>query len=89
VTSLDLRRSAGGVWDTITNSFWVVGAATSLDDSLLNNSAGAVNFALADGGSFSIFASDFNNTYFNSAAVFTLTVNFSDGNFATGNTTLP
>jgi YD repeat-containing protein len=89
VTSLDLRRSAGGVWDTLTNSFWVSGAASSLDDPLFNNSAGAVNLAVTDGGSFNIFASDQNNIYFNSGSVFTLTVNFPDGNFAIGNATLP
>ena len=89
VTSLDLRRSAGGVWDTLTNSFWVSGAANSLDDPLFNNSAGAVNFAVADGGSFNIFASDQNNIYLNSGSVFTLTVSFADGNFAIGNATLP
>ena len=84
VTSLDLRRSANtGIWDTIPNdTYWVSGAASSLDAPLLNASNGTVNFALGDGGSFSIFASDTSNL-FAAGSNFTLSVGFSDGTNAT------
>ena len=81
MTSLDLRRSANtGIWDTIpSNNHWVAGAASSLDAPLLNVTNGTVNFTLADGGSFNIFASDTANNLFAAGSSFTLTVAFSDG----------
>ena len=90
VTSLDLRRSANtGIWDTIlNNTYWVSGAAISLDAPLLNASNGTVNFALADGGSFSIFASDTSNL-FAAGSNFTLSVGFADGTTATASFTIP
>jgi hypothetical protein len=90
VTSLDLRRSANsGIWDTTPNNgYWVSGAASSLDAPLLNASNGTVNFTLADGGSFNIFASDTSNNLFAVGSSFTLTVTFSDGTMASANTTI-
>jgi hypothetical protein len=90
VTSLDLRRSGNtGIWDTISNNYyWVLGTASSLDALLLNASNGTVNFAVADGGSFNIFASDANNL-FASGSSFSLTVAFSDGTTATAIATVP
>jgi Cep192 domain 4 len=91
VTSLDLRRSANtGVWDTIpNNNYWVAGAASSLDAPLLNASNGTVNFAVVNGGSFNIFASDTSNNLFAAGSSFTLTVTFSDGTTATASFTIP
>ena len=91
VTSIDLRRSANsGIWDTIpNNSYWVTGAASSLDAPLFNAANGSVNFALADGASFNIFASDFNNNLFVSGSSFTVTLSFSDGTTATTSATVP
>jgi hypothetical protein len=91
VTSLDLRRSGNiGVWDTIpNNNYWVTGAASSLNGPLLNAANGTVNFALADGGSFNIFASDTSNNLFAAGSGFTLTVVFADGTTATAAFTIP
>ena len=89
VTSLDLRNSSGGVWDTLPNGFWALGAASNLDGALLNASDATVNFAVGDGGSFNIFASDSGGSMFNSGVIFTLTVNFSDGTIGVGNLTPP
>ena len=89
VTSVDLLRTAGGEWDTIPNGFWALGAASSLDSALYNAPNATVNFAVADGGSFNMFASDSGSTYFNSGDSFTLTVSFADGSYGKGFVTLP
>jgi hypothetical protein len=91
VTSLQLTRSGNsGIWDTIpSNGFWVLGAANSLEAPLLNSATGAVSFAVADGGSFTVFASDFNNSLFGPGSSFALTVNFADGSTATAGATVP
>src|SRR5262249_9553494 len=85
VTSLDLRRSANtGIWDTIpNNTYWVSGAASSLDAPLLNATNGSLIFAVPDGGSFIIFASDNSTNLFAGGLSFTLTVAFADGSTAT------
>jgi hypothetical protein len=90
VTSIDLRRSANsGIWDTVSgNGYWVAGAANSLDASLLNASNGTVNFAVTDGGSFNVFASDASNL-FSAGSSFTITVLFADGTTATAGATVP
>ena len=90
VTSIDLRRSANsGIWDTIpNNTYWVTGAASSLDAPLLNAANGSVNFGLTDGASFDIFASDASNL-FASGSSFTVTLSFSDGTTASASATLP
>jgi len=90
VTSLDMTNSSGGRWDTIpANSFWVMGAANTLDDLLLNGSDGTVNFVVADGGSFNLFGSDLGDSHFNPGTSFTLTVNFADGSTATASAMVP
>jgi hypothetical protein len=49
-----------GVWDTQGgNGFWSLGAATGLNTELLNADNDSVNFAVAEGNSFKIFAADF------------------------------
>ncbi len=89
VTRLDLQRSGGGHWDTVPgNSFWVLGAAPSLDGALLNSANGAVSFAVTDGGSFILFASDINNTLFTAGTAFTLTASFADGSSSTASLTV-
>jgi YD repeat-containing protein len=89
VTLLDLKNNNGGEWDTVPNGFWVLGAANGFDTALFNSSNAAVNFSVADGGSFVLFGSDYANSHFNSGRVFTLTVNFADGAVGTGNVTVP
>ena len=85
-----MTNSSGGRWDTIPgNRYWVIGAANTLDDLLLNGSDGTVNFVVADGGSLNLFASDFRNRHFNSGTSFTLTVNFADGSTATASAMAP
>jgi hypothetical protein len=90
VTSIDLRRSANsGIWDTVPgNSYWVSGAAASLDAPLLNASNGTVNFTVADGASFNVFASEFGNL-FSSGSSFTITVGSADGTTATEDVIVP
>jgi len=62
----------------------------TLDGALLN-AAGtmAVNFPVADGGSFVVFASDYLDSEFLSGNTLTLTATFSDGSTATAVTTVP
>ena len=91
VTALRLDSSAPGIWDTDSGTgYWVLGVATSLDGGLLN-AAGtmAVNFPVANGGSFVVFASDYQNSEFLPGRTLTLTATFSDGTTATGTTTAP
>lgn len=96
ITSLRLDSSDGGIWDTNGGSFyWTLGAASGLDAGLYNAANDAVSFAVAPGGSFNIFASDwfldatsFPGGLFHSGASFTLTIGFSDGTSATAQTTI-
>jgi subtilisin family serine protease len=92
VTQLVLRRSGGsGIWNTTADSSWALGAAASLDAVLYNNSANAsVNFAVSEGGSFNLFASDgTGSTYFPPGSTFNLTATFADGSTATASATVP
>src|SRR5207247_1036193 len=91
VTRIELRQtSGGGIWDTDpATAYWALGATTSLDGSLLNAGDGTVSFAVADGGSFYVFASDLSPTPFSSGAGFTLTAKFADGTSAVATVTLP
>src|SRR5262249_4177880 len=91
VTRLELRKTSGGaIWDTDpATSFWALGAAADLDSALLNNSSGVVNFAVADGAAFYIFAADFNPSLYISGTSFSLTGTFADGSVVTVTTTVP
>jgi hypothetical protein len=91
ITGLRLDSNAPGTWDTTSaTDYWVLGVAATLDGPLLN-AAGtmAVNFAVADGGSLVLFASDYLGTEFLSGNTLTLTVTFADGLTATAVTTVP
>src|SRR5207245_8714279 len=90
LTRLELRRSSDGGGAEHTDpatANWALGAAASLDGALLNAGTGTVSFAVADGGVFFVFASDFSPTQFSSGASFTLTASFADGSSAV--TTVP
>ena len=91
VTSLRLDSSAPGIWDTTSGTlFWALGVASSLDGPVLNAPGSmAVNFPVADGGSFVLFASDHPNDEFLPGRTLTLTAIFSDGSSATAVTTVP
>ena len=91
ITSLSLTSSGGGQWDTTSGTgAWLVGAATSLDGALLNNSTTmAVNFAVADGGTFYLFAGDWLSAQFLSGRTLTLSARFSDGSTLTGSAVVP
>ncbi|HYT94788.1 MAG TPA: S8 family serine peptidase, partial [Gemmataceae bacterium] len=83
--------SAPGVW--LTNSpgtgHWVLGVAPTLDGAMLNAPATmAVNFPLADGGSFVVFAADYQASEFLPGRTLTLTATFADGSTATTSTTV-
>jgi hypothetical protein len=89
VTSLRLSQT-NGVWNTVASAGnWVLGAAANADGAFYNAGNGSVNFTVGDGGSFVVFASDYNNnTYFKAGAVMTLTISFSDGTTSTAIRTL-
>ena len=61
VTAVQLQNGVGGVWDTTSpNAAWLLGVAPSLDAALLNNATTmAVSTFVADGGSLTLFASDY------------------------------
>jgi hypothetical protein len=85
VTRLDFSRSGGGNWDTVPANgyYWALGAASSLDGPLYNSSDTRVNFAVSDGGSFNIFASDQNDALYGPGSIFTLKATFTDGSTTT------
>jgi len=85
VTRLQLQSSAPGTWDTDgVTSAWLLGAATTLDGVLLNDPGTmAVNFPVADGGSFRLFAADWADIEFTPGTVLRVTATFSDGTTAT------
>src|SRR3989442_4106014 len=75
--SLELRGVLSG---------WVLGVAAPLDGALLNNATTmAVNAAVADGGSLTLFASDYNGGQgFATGRTLTVTATFSAGASAHG-----
>jgi hypothetical protein len=84
--------SAPGVWLTSSpgTTHWVLGTASTLDGALLNAlGTMAVNFPVADGGSFVLFAADYQSGEFLSGRTLTITVTFSDGTTAMASTTVP
>jgi len=81
-----MQSTGPGYWDTDASSlFWVLGVATALDGVPLINdpSTMAVNFAVPDGGSFVLFASDWAGIEFARGVTLSLTATFSDGATAT------
>jgi hypothetical protein len=92
VTQLAMVATGGGTgdWDTIPdNSLWILGAALTQTSPLLNAANGAVSFAVADGGSFSVFGTDWFEGKFVPGTTLTLTVSFSDGTVAAAGVTIP
>jgi len=91
ITALQLQSTGPGFWDTGANTpYWVLGVAGALDGPLLNDPATvAVNFPVASGGSFVLFAADYQGIEFVSGTTLTLTVSFSDGTTATATTVVP
>ena len=90
VTGLQLQSDAPGAWDTSSGTgSWVLGVASTLDGALLNMAGTmAVNFPVADGGSFVVFASDYAGIEFVPGRRLTLIATFSDGSTATAVTTV-
>jgi len=88
VTRLQLQSSVPGTWDTEAGtSAWILGAARTLDGELLNDPATmSVDFAVADGGSFRLFAADYADIEFVPGTTLTLTVTFADGTTARATT---
>jgi len=91
ITALQLQSTGPGVWDTGAGTiYWALGVAATLDGPLLNDPATmAVNFPVANGGSFVLFAADYQGIEFVSGTTLTLTVSFSDGTTATATTVAP
>jgi len=90
VTALRLDSTGPGTWDTTGgNLWWVLAVVPSLDGALLNAPGTmAVNFPVADGGSFVLFASDAQSMEFLPGRTLTLVATFSDGSSATATTTV-
>jgi len=90
ITALRLDSDAPGTWDTSsTTEFWALAVAPSLDGAVLNApDTMAVSFPVADGGSFVLFAADYQNLEFLPGRTLTLTATFSDGTTATAMTTV-
>ena len=90
VTRLELRHPAnGGAWDTdAATPSWALGTAASLDGALLNAGNGTVNFAVADGSVFFLFASEF-SAVFAPGASFSVTATLADGTSASATVSLP
>jgi hypothetical protein len=90
VTGVRLDSDGPGIWDTTSGSpYWVLAVAPTLDEALLNAPGTmAVNFPVADGGSFVVFASDYQGKEFSPGRTLTLTVTFADGSSATAVTTV-
>src|ERR1043166_6539122 len=90
VARLLLTNGPGGVWNTQSpDGFWTLGVASGLDTALLNASNDSINFPFSEGGTFKIFAADFQNAMFAHGVVFTLAVTFDDGSTASVNVTVP
>jgi subtilisin len=92
VTALQLSNGIGGAWDTISpNASWVIGVAPSLDAALVNNpTTMAINAAVADGGSLTLFASDYGGGQgFGAGRTLTVTVTLSDGSLIQASATVP
>ncbi len=89
ITGLRLDSTGPGTWDTNgASEYWALGVAATVDSALINNSSSmAVNFTVANGGTFVVFASDYANIEFATGAALTLTATFSDGSTATATTT--
>jgi hypothetical protein len=91
VTRLTLTLSnTSGTWNTLNDTRWALGAASSLDAALYNTADSAVNFPVSDGSGFNIFAADASSGsgYFTAGSVFTLTAAFSDGSSASVTVTI-
>jgi hypothetical protein len=91
VTAIRLQSGTSGIWDTSSaTTYWAVGVAPSLDAALVNATATmAVNFSLAEGGSFVLFASDSAGRHFLRGTPLTVAVSFSDGSSATALAQVP
>jgi len=91
VAALRLDSDAPGTWDTSSGSVdWVLAVAPTPDGALFNASETMeVNFPVAYGGSFVVFASDYLEREFVRGRRLTLTVTFADGSTATALTTVP
>jgi hypothetical protein len=90
ITGLSLASTAPGNWDTNgASTSWALGVAGTVDGVLLNNSSSmAVNFPVANGGTFVLFASDYGNVEFVAGATLTVRATFSNGTTATATTTV-
>jgi len=91
VTALQLSNGIGGAWDTTApNNFWLLGVASSLNGTLLNNATTmAVNTMVPAGGSLTLFASDYGGGLgFGTGRTLTVTATFADGSSAQAVTTV-
>ena len=91
ITALRLDSDGPGTWDTSSaTQSWALAVAPSLDGAVLNApDTMAVNFPVADGASFLLFAADYQNLEFLPGRTLTLTATFSDGSTATAVTSVP
>lgn len=85
ITAMRLDSDAPGTWNTDGGPFFVLGVADSFDLPLRNDAVTmAVNFVVADGGTFVLFAADLGDAEFLIGRTLTARATFSDGSFALG-----
>src|SRR5207249_3340876 len=81
-----------GTWRTNSpgSGNWVLGVAATLDGTMLNAPGTmVVNFPVADGGSFVVFAADYLGGEFSPGNTLTVTATFSDGSTAAASANVP
>src|SRR5207248_1452627 len=78
------QSSAPGAWDTeAVTSAWLLGVARTVEGPVLNDAITmAVNFVVADGESFVLFAADYGDIEFVPGTTLTVTATFVDGTTA-------
>jgi hypothetical protein len=86
ITALTLTNDAGGVWDTSPGTgYWTLGVANNLTSPLVQQGSDSIQAVVNDGGSVTLFASDYNSQEFLAGRQFTVQATFSDGTTASAN----
>ncbi|HJT21497.1 MAG TPA: calcium-binding protein, partial [Nitrospira sp.] len=86
ITALTLTNDAGGVWDTSPGTgYWTLGVANDPTSPLLQQSSDSIQAVVGDGGSVTLFASDYQSQEFLAGRNFTVTATFADGTTASAN----
>lgn len=89
IIAIELRRVDNqGVWNTIPNdSEWILGAARTLTDPLLNSADGSVNLNVSNGQTLYLFAEDPTGNFFADGTAVQVSISKSDGTISVLNLT--